>query len=49
MYKAEDIHSSALQNLMIEEENKKLRYENRHLKNYIKVLESEIFILKHGG
>lgn len=49
MYKAEDRYSGVLQDLMIEEENKKLRYENRHLKNYIKVLENEIFLLKHGG
>ena len=49
MYKVEDRYSIALQNLIIEEENKKLRYENRHLKNYIKVLENEIFLLKYGG
>lgn len=49
MYKTEDRHSGVLQDLMIEEENKKLRHENRHLKKYIKVLENEIFLLKHGG
>lgn len=49
MCKAEDRYSVVLQDLMTEEENKKLRHENRHLKNYIKVLENEIFLLKHGG
>ena len=49
MYNAADRHGDTLQDITIKEENKKLRAENRHLKQYIDILENELELIRNGG